>query len=185
VSLSCREIQARLGPYAAEELAAADRRAVREHIAACGDCRLLAVEADPTLLFAGPVPIEDVSAADAARILEGVRAAVAVRQAERRLASSERPRPIGRRRAIIAAAVAAVGLTTLGLPGGPARGVRTPPDGGPSAASVVETPALATASRPSAAAAAAPAGATVYEIAPGRGPNEPRVVWIVDGSLDI
>ncbi len=36
-----------------------------------------------------------------------------------------------------------------------------------------------------AAASADSAGATVYEIAPGAGPNEPRVVWIVDHSLDI
>ncbi|MGH9398791.1 MAG: hypothetical protein ACRD00_00375, partial [Thermoanaerobaculia bacterium] len=28
-------------------------------------------------------------------------------------------------------------------------------------------------------------GSTVYEFAPGAGPNEPRVVWIVDRSLDI
>ena len=135
MSASCREILERLGPYAAEELPASERRVVRDHLAACGDCRREALEADPTLLFAGPVPIEDVSAADAARILEGVKAAVSVRQAERRLGSGEaNARKVGRRRA-----------TT----------------------------------------AAAPGGATVYEITPGRGPNEPRVVWIVDGSLDI
>jgi anti-sigma factor RsiW len=87
VTDSCREILGRLGPYAAEELPAAERRMVREHLASCGDCRREALPADPTLLFAGPVPIEDVSAADAARILEGVRAAVSVRRAERRLAS--------------------------------------------------------------------------------------------------
>ena len=187
MSASCREILERLGPYAAEELPASERRVVRDHLAACGDCRREALEADPTLLFAGPVPIEDVSAADAARILEGVKAAVSVRQAERRLGSGEaNARKVGRRRATTAAAVAAVALLTLSLPGGLLRRGRAGSGAGPGAPAPVETPAFAAAaSHPPPGPAAAPGGATVYEITPGRGPNEPRVVWIVDGSLDI
>jgi anti-sigma factor RsiW len=187
MSASCREVLGRLGAYAAEKLPTAQRRAVREHLASCADCRREALEADATLLFAGPVPIEDVSSADAARILEGVRAAVSVRQAERRLVSGEaKDRSVGRRRAA-AAAVAAVALLTLTLPGALPRGVRAASGTGPGGPVPAQAPAFAAAvSRPpSGAPAVAPTGATVYEIAPGRGPNEPRVVWIVDGSLDI
>jgi hypothetical protein len=189
VSLSCAETLACLGPYAAEDLPDERRRAVREHLAFCGECQTRAVAADPTLLFARPVPIEEVPAADAARILEGVRAAVALRQAERRLASGEQREPgaghrVGRRWAAVAAALAAMALLMV-VPGGPSRS-RSARSNAAQTAPAATTPAFAAAaSRPAGPAEIRPSGATVYEIAPGKGSNEPRVVWIVDGSLDI
>ncbi|MGH9400420.1 MAG: zf-HC2 domain-containing protein, partial [Thermoanaerobaculia bacterium] len=86
----CSEIRARFGPYAAEALAADERRAVREHLALCASCVEEASAADPTLLYAALAPPEEVSAANRARILQGVRAGIAIRQAERRLARPRR-----------------------------------------------------------------------------------------------
>lgn len=175
MSPACPEFRARFAAYAAETLTSSERRAVREHLALCGPCREEASAADATLLFAAGGPAEEVSAADMARILEGVRAGVAIKQAERRLV---RPR----RRAAAVAAAAAVALFTLALPGGPSPSPSQGPD-----ASAASVPAMK-AVTPGFSRAAAPAdsnGATVYEIAPGAGPNEPRVVWIVGHALDI
>jgi hypothetical protein len=174
---ACPDIRARLASYSAEELSGPQRREVREHLAGCRTCREAAVTADPTLLFAGAAPVEDVSAADMARILEGVRVGVALKQAERRLAMHRKP---GRRTAAVAAAAAVV-LFTLALPGG-----LSPRASAPAAratAGKTVTPGFAKASVT--APADASGGATVYEIAPGSGPDNPRVVWIVDRSLDI
>lgn len=177
MSPACPQVRAQFAAYAAEALASPERRAVREHLALCGPCREEAAAVDPTLLYAAGGPIEEVSAADRERILQGVRAGVALKQAERRLVKPKR-------RAAAVAAVAAVALLTLALPGGPERltGTRT---GEPAAAAKAVTPAARSGFAKAAAAPADGVGATVYEIAPGAGPNEPRVVWIVDRSLDI
>ena len=192
MSFSCSDARARFASYSAEALTSEERRAVREHIAACEACREEAAAADSTLLFAGTAPVEDVSAAEMARILENVRAGVALKQAERRLA-----RPLarrrsgrgegGRRRAAAIAAAAAVALFTLALPGGLSERAAAPP--APAAAAKAVTPGFARVSafaNGSADGSAESAGtATIYEIAPGAGADEPRVVWIVDRSLDI
>ena len=179
MSPACRETRARFAAYAGEALTPQDRGVVREHLAVCAPCREEAASTDATLVFAAGGPPAEVSAADMARILQGVRAGVAIKRAERRLARPPR-------RAAAVAAAAAVALFTLALPGGPekeafrtsALGVGAPP-----------TAAVTRAAGPGLSkAAGSPAdagGATVYEIAPGAGPNEPRVVWIVDRSLDI
>lgn len=174
---SCPDVLARLASYSAEELSGTQRRAVREHLALCGACREAAVAADPTLLFAGTAPVEDVSAADMTRILEGVRMGVALKQAERRLAEHRKP---ARRPAAVAAA-AAVAFFTLALPGGLSQ--RAPAPAARATAGKSVTPGFAKASVTAPADAAG--GATVYEISPGSGPDNPRVVWIVDHSLDI
>jgi Putative zinc-finger len=184
VSPNCPEFRARFAAYADETLTPLERGAVREHLALCGPCREEAAATDATLLFAAGGPPAEVSAADMARILQGVRAGVAIKRAERRLARPPR-------RAAAVAAAAAVALFTLALPGWPerdardaeARGARGVRLAEPAAAAVTPTARFGLAK-----AAGAPAdveGATVYEIAPGAGPNEPRVVWIVDRSLDI
>ena len=191
MSFSCPDARARFASYAAEALTSEERRAVREHIAACEACREEAATADATLLFAGTAPVEDVSAAEMARILEGVRAGVALKQAERRLGrtlvrSRERGEG-GRRLAAAIAAAAAVALFTLALPGGLSERAAAPL--APAAAAKAVTPGFARVSafaNGSADGSAESAGtATIYEIAPGEGPDEPRVVWIVDRSLDI
>jgi anti-sigma factor RsiW len=174
----CSQIQARFGPYAAEALPADERRAVREHLAVCAACVGEAAAQDPTLLYAAGAPAEELSAQDMARILQGVRAGVAIKRAERRLS---RPR---RRSAKAAAAAAAVALFTLALPGGlsrPAAPVPMPAAVRAVQASTAPTPAALgrLADQPAA------SSSTVYEIAPGAGPNEPRVVWVVDRTLDI
>ena len=112
MSPACPEFRSLFAAYAAEALTSSERRAVREHLALCGPCREEASASDPTLLFAAGGPAEEVSAADMARILEGVRVGVAIKQAERRLAKPPR-------RAAVVAAAAAVALFTLALPGGP------------------------------------------------------------------
>lgn len=186
MNAACREVRARFTAYADEALTPQERGLVRDHLALCGACRQDAAASDPTLLFSAVGRPEEVSAADMARILEGVRAGVAIKRAERRLARPPR-------RAAAVAAAAAVALFTLALPGGPAggpeldvRNVRNVRDGrGPGSAFRAVTPAAAFGLAKAAGAPADAAGATVYEIAPGAGPNEPRVVWIVDRSLDI
>jgi hypothetical protein len=178
VSPACMDVRARFAAYADETLTPLERSAMREHVALCGPCREEAASTDATLLFAAGGPPAEVSAADMALILQGVRAGVALKRAERRLARPPR-------RAAAVAAAAAVALFTLALPGGPERDARDVRRAEPAAEAV--TPS-ASARFGLATAAGAPAdaeGATVYEIAPGAGPNEPRVVWIVDRSLDI
>jgi len=182
VSFSCEQIRIHFERYAAEELSAAERRAVREHLALCDACRAESIAGDPALLFAGAAAgPEEVSPADVSRILEGVRAGVALKQAERRLG-----RRNTRRRASTVAAAVAVALFTLALPGGfSRREVEPPPMAAPTAARVI-TPGFANASVSAGPSQGTePGSVTVYEIAPGSGPNEPRVVWIVDKSLDI
>jgi hypothetical protein len=179
MSPACREVRGRFAAYPDETLTPLERGAVREHLALCGPCREEAASTDATLLFAAGGPPAEVSAADVARILQGVRSGVAIKQAERRLAKPPR-------RAAVVAAAAAVALFTLALPGGPSLSSSRAPShrlGVPAASA----PAGKVVPSGLAKAAAPPdgTGATVYEIAPGAGPNEPRVVWIVDHSLDI
>ena len=178
MSPACRESRARFAAYANEALAPLDRVAVREHLASCGPCREEAASTDATLLFAAGGPPAEVSAADRAWILQGVRAGVAIKRAERRLA---RPR----RRAVAVAAAAAVALFTLALPGGPRRDAGRRGEESVAKAARAVTPAAGFGLAGAAGAPANAGGSTVYEIAPGAGPNEPRVVWIVDRSLDI
>jgi anti-sigma factor RsiW len=181
MSATCERILGRLPEYGREALPQEERRAVREHLTSCAACRTEAAAADPVLLFSA-LPPESVSAEDVATVVASVRAGMALRQAERRI-----ERPSGRatdgrvsRRSARVAAAAAVLLLTLALPFGPNSPKAPSPAlvAGPSAADA----RLSTAAGPSGPAGAG-AGATVYDFNPGAG--EPRVVWIVDGSLDI
>ena len=117
MSSVCREVRAQFAAYAEEALTPSERGALREHLALCGPCREEAAADDATLLFASAVPPAEVSEADMARILQGVRAGVALKRAERRLARPPR-------RAAAVAAAAAVALFTLALRGGPGRDAR-------------------------------------------------------------
>jgi anti-sigma factor RsiW len=173
---TCPEVRARFLEYVDDTLASPERGVVRDHLALCGPCREEAALADATLMFASGAPPVEVSAADMARILQGVRAGVAIKRAERRLAKPPR-------RAAAVAAAAAVALLTLALPGGPQRDALNARQGEPAVR--VATPAAGPVLAKAAGAPADAGGSTVYEIAPGAGPDEPRVVWIVDRSLDI
>jgi len=184
MSAICGILRESFDDYLADRLPAPQRRILREHLAACDGCAAAAAGKDASLVFARALP-EDVSPSEAAAILASVRAGVAHLEAERRIA-----RP-ARRRSAVAAAAAAVGLLALTVAGGSSRReaavaalpVSTPipaaapvqavPGGGLEAAGLSEE------------AAAHPSNATVYDLNPGAGREEPRVVWIVDRGLDI
>lgn len=177
MSPACRQVRGRVAGYLDDALVAGDARAVREHLAVCGACRDDSTATEPTLLFARVSP-EDVSAEDVRRVLAGVRAGVALKEAERKLALGR-----ARRRSRIAAmaSAAAVAAMTLVMPGSSRRTSQAPV-----AARPAESPAtgFAPAAR-TAPSATFPADATIYDWNPGAGTEEPRVVWIVDRSLDI
>jgi anti-sigma factor RsiW len=174
----CRELRRRLPEYLDDLLAPSDARAVREHLASCARCRDDAATIEPTILFARVSP-EDVTPEDVRRVLEGVRAGIALKETERKLASGR-----ARRRSRIAAmaSAAAVAAMTLVMPGSSRSTSRPAVAARPPAAS--PAPGFSPAAR-TAPAATFPADATIYDWNPGTGTEEPRVVWIVDRSLDI
>ena len=183
MTFSCGEVRDRFEAYGSEALTAGERGAVREHLRSCEPCREEASAADPLFLFAGagagPVP-----AHEAAGVLAAVRAAIALRTAERRLEVPKARRRVG----ALASAAAAVALTLLvpGAPPRPAPGNAVATRGGPAARSFV--PASNTSPTgeilPKAGGTKKyPADATIYDF--GSGAGQPRVVWIVDRSLDI
>jgi anti-sigma factor RsiW len=184
VTSLCERTRAALPAYLAESLGESERRALRDHLAVCAACQAEAAAADPTVLFAFANPPE-VSPAEVASVVESVRAGIALRQAERRIAPPAPYRPS--RRGARAAAVAAVLLLTLAISSGPPRSVPSAPSAPAvkslEAASAGQnpTPGVSVVASPEGAPKAS--GATVYDWNPGAG--EPRVVWIVDGSLDI
>jgi anti-sigma factor RsiW len=173
---ACETVRDRLAGYLEDNLIAADARAVREHVAACPACRDDAVARDPSLLFAR-AGSEEVSSEDVAAVLAGVRAGLALRKTERKLGSGRSRRRLG-----ATAAAAALAAMVLVLPGSGRR---------PAETLTVATPAPAAAAPGFSPAGAAspggtfPADATIYDWNPGAGTEEPRVVWIVDRSLDI
>ncbi len=181
--LACAAVRDRFEDYAADALSIEERRAVREHLAACVPCRQEAVAGDSLFLFAGSGPAA-VSSDEGPRVLEAVRAGIALRQTELRLESPGRRR----RWSALASAAAALALTLL-LTGAPARREI-------SRVSATSRGGAVTNLVPAANAAPGakvfektggtrnyPADATIYDWGPGAG--EPRVVWIVDRSIDI
>jgi len=178
VSFSCADTRARWEDYAAEALEAGERRAVREHLEECPSCREEAASADPGLLFSQMASAE-VSAEDIERVLTGVRAGIAFKQTERRFA----PRP-ARAWASVAAIAALMlllsGERTSRPPMSPRSGSETAPR-----SAAVEVPAASTAGPvPEAVPKTSSTGdATIYDWSSDR--SQPRVVWIVDRSLDI
>lgn len=179
MSAPCGVIRTRFSRYGQELLSEAERREVRDHLAACRACADHAAASDPALLFAAP-PAEEVSAEDASRILSAVRTGIELAETQRRLS-----RPRARRRRV--AAAAAVAAFTLLLPGAMRRETERPAR--VSAATVNQPQAagpqddLPAARRSES--GTFPAKATIYDWNPGAGKDEPRVVWIVDRSLDI
>ena len=181
MTLSCAGVRDRFTPYALDELSKEERRAFREHLSECPSCRSEAEARDPVLRLARPVP-ESVSADEAVRVLEAVRAGIALKQAEGRL-----EKPARRRWGALASAAAAVALTLL-VPGAMGRR-QAPPAPAPREAAVpgfapatVRAPA-GKALEKAGEAGRYPADATIYDWNPGAG--QPRVVWIVDRSIDI
>jgi predicted anti-sigma-YlaC factor YlaD len=179
MTFSCAETRARWEGYAAEALEARERRAVREHLAECESCREEAAPADPGLLFSQMASAR-VSDEDVEQVLAGVRAGIAFKRTERRFA---------RRPARGWATVAMIAVVLLLLSG--QRTGRAPMNtraGSETAArgTAVEVPAASAAASPLPEAApktSSSGSATVYDWSSDR--SQPRVVWIVDRSLDI
>ena len=184
MTLSCEQARARFGGYAAEGLAAGDRRAVREHLGTCAACREAAAARDPLLVFAA-ARTAPISAEESGQVLAAVRAGIALREAQERLGAPAVRRRVG----ALASAAAALALTLLA----PGKAYRPP---SPSAVPPAEREAVKSSYVPAANPAPPPdifektdgtgkypADATIYELNPGAG--QPRVVWIVDRSIDI
>jgi len=181
----CSIVRESLADYLGERLPAPQRRILREHLAGCAECRDATSAQDASLVFARPFSAEVVAPEEAAWILASVRTGVAHIEAERRIRAS---RPSRKRGARVAAA-AAVALLALTIPAGSRRDARVAsapaaPASTPVAASSADGTGLAEAALPEEAASPSE-GATVYELNPGAGREEPRVVWIVDRGLDI
>jgi hypothetical protein len=174
VTADCRGIASRLPALAEDSLPEAERREIRGHLASCAECRRSAVEADALLAFSRFGP-EEVSEAEAARILDGVRHAVSLRRSEARLKGRAPARSLGK----VAAAAAALAAVLL-LPAGPRP---AQPQAPASAQIAAPEPVVGPIAPAGAMPAATDSGATVYDWNPGG--DEPRVVWIVDRSLDI
>jgi anti-sigma factor RsiW len=178
LSEACREVRGQLPGYLEDVLPPDDARALRGHLAVCRACRDDLASTDPTLLFARVSP-EDVSPEDVRRVVEAVRTGVALKETERKLVLGRARR---RSRVAAMASAAAVAAMTLIMPGSSRSTVEPPIAAGPPAAS--RAPGFSPAGRrvPS---ATFPGDATVYDWNPAAGTEEPRVVWIVDRSLDI
>ena len=178
MSPACAQARGRLPGYLDDELTVVDARALRGHLAVCAACREDLAATEPTLLFARVSP-EEVSPEDLRRVVEGVRTGVALKEAELKLARGRAQR---RSRIAAIASAAAVAAMTLMMPGSSRSTVEPPIAARPPAASPARgfSPAARTAPT-----ATFPADATIYDWNPGAGTEEPRVVWIVDRSLDI
>jgi anti-sigma factor RsiW len=184
VSPLCPIVRESLADYVGEHLPAPQRRILREHLAGCEECREAAAARDASLVFARPFAAEDVAPDEAASILASVRTGVGHIEAERRIRAS---RP-SRKRAVRVAAAAAVSVLALTIPAGSRRDARVAPAPAapavPTRVAAASSAGLAEAALPEEAASPSE-GATVYELNPGAGREEPRVVWIVDRGLDI
>lgn len=178
MSISCGDVRERVAEYLEERLTCEEGRSLKAHLASCAVCRDEAGLMEPALLFARTEP-EEVSLEDAARILSGVRAGVAIREAERKLSGARARR---RRRIAAVASAAALAAMTLVLPGSGPRRERTASTVSPTGEAPAEGFAPAARSGQD---RTFPADATIYDWNPGAGIEEPRVVWIVDRSLDI
>jgi putative zinc finger protein len=190
MSLSCRETRDLFPLYGAEALGRTARREVREHLAGCEPCRAQAGLCDEGLLFAFSER-EDVTAQEVEQVLAGVRAGMDWKRVERRIAPSLRARGRARGRRGLLAAAAALVAFALAFPelsprpepsaASPAGVARLRPGLPAESGLSQEQPAMLPASGPPE--KSAPTKATIYDWNPGSG--QPRVVWIVDRSLDI
>lgn len=185
MSAICGLLRDSFDDYLGDRLPAPQRRILREHLAACDACRADAVSWDASFVFARPFAEEEIAPAEATAILASVRTGVAHIETERRVGGAGR----GRRRAAVAAATGIAALLALTVTGGSTRrgvAVAALPAPAHELAPPAESPAAGVEPARLPAEAAAPlSNATVYDLNPGAGRDEPRVVWIVDRGLDI
>jgi anti-sigma factor RsiW len=185
VSVSCEKFRATLPGYLEDSLDAPERHEFRDHLASCPGCRDGFASVEPSLLFARVTP-DEVSDGDVAKVLAGVRAGIALAETEKRAGSARRG---SRRRVAAVAASAALAAMTLLVPGSgrrPADAVATPVvASAPAPATVFPAGRGFSPASEKAPATTFPADATIYDWNPGAASEEPRVVWIVDRSIDI
>lgn len=174
----CGELSRRLPEYLEDALTVEEERSMRAHLSSCDACRDEIGTVEPSLLFAR-VGREDVTPEDVARVLAGVRAGIVLAETERKLGLARSRR---RRRLAGMASAAAVAAMTLFLPGSGRRPTETPTAVSPSVDHAA--PGFSPAARGERS-GTFPADATIYDWNPGAESREPRVVWIVDRSLDI
>lgn len=188
MSAPCETVLERIPLYLEDALTSDDRREFRDHLASCPACRDRVAGVEPSLLFARVGP-EEVSAEDVAQVLAGVRAGIALARSQRRVGGASRG---SRRRMAAMASAAALAAMTLVLPGSARRpadtlvmplGVSVPSV--PEAGAGVTPPTGFSPASGKAPSATFPADATIYDWNPGAASQEPRVIWIVDRSLDI
>jgi hypothetical protein len=184
LSSPCLDTRA-LDSFLSGELDRTGRAAAANHLRGCGDCRLRALETDPTVVFRlalspGPSVSEDESRA----ILENVRVAIAIRQASRKIERAPAG-GLGARRT--AAALAAAALLSLTASSPTARHPVSPERLSPATRPAAVPPAFARAAVSDRSDdALSPATATLYEWNPGaNSPDDPKIVWIVDRSIDL
>jgi predicted anti-sigma-YlaC factor YlaD len=187
MSALCPILRGSFEDYLNDALPPPQRRILREHLSVCLECRDLAAANDASMIFARPYTDAPLPAADASRILDNVRTAVAFARTEQRIRHTSR-RAVG-----AAAAAAAFGALLLLTPGGgtgagtarleTAVAVTKGPASSEAPASIA--PAAVQLSLEGEPVSLPSAEATVYDWNPGAGREEPRVVWIVDRGLDI
>lgn len=216
MTAACGSARELFAAYLDETLRREERSEVRAHLVGCEACRREASALDPAFLFAA-LPAPEVSAAETAQILAAVRSGIALKTAEKRIASAPARRGSLSAIALItstaAAAVGALALAWTLAPrpadfGAPLAGrsgnghltaLSHPAPSPARAASAVGAVGVATTLEPIEGAVDGPASpfaastgpakgnhpadATIYDWNPGGG--QPRVVWIVDRSLDI
>jgi len=182
MSAGCPPVVALSEAYRDERLSGDDRREFRAHLVSCDECRRTAIRHDPAILFAlAPAPAPEAGDAEARAILENVRAALAIRDASRKLDRSVSARH-GRRTAA-AVGIAALVALTFSAPMSrrrplPVSTAAAAPRGIRNAATKIV--------RPGAEEPSLPSSATIYEWNPGAAsPDDPKIVWIVDRSLDL
>ena len=181
MSATCPVPAASIEAYRLDAVPEAERRALRAHLVACPACRDRAIAADPTMLFGlAPAPAPSSGDAEARQILENVRAALAVRSASRKV-----ERAHGRQGWRAAAVVAAA--TLLALTSSTSRRPRAVTASASRAARGGFQDAATKVVRPGAdESPSMPSSATIYEWNPGTAsPDDPKIVWIVDRSLDL
>ena len=171
----------------ADALPAPQRRILREHLAACEECRELAAARDAALLFARPFPQEDLPAAEVER--DPRQRAHGRRLRADGAADSPDVAPRGWRRSARGRGRRCRRRCVLVAPGTGARRpkprVAARPTSARSGRRAASGRGPGLGRRPCRTSKAPSADATVYDWNPGAGREEPRVVWIVDRGLDI
>ena len=166
------------------ELVREERSRVVAHLRSCGECRREALRLDPTVVFRLAASREaHVSDEESRAILENVRAAISLREASRKLERMP-SHAWGVRRA----AAALAGAVLLSLTASSPMVRRHPASASiPTQRRPAPPASFARAVAPDRSdEALAPATATVYEWNPGENsPDDPKIVWIVDRSLDL